>query len=138
MKSKRGFTLTELLVVIAILSLILAIAVPNYTRHLRNSKLLSYVEPTAKSCLADLATFCIENPGANISFSAVFSPNCTSTKVFPSQGTATYTGSNFSCNSEGVLVSGNITGRWRVGSSFYSEFVECSIVNEQPVCSLKR
>ena len=47
MKNKKGFTLIELLAVIVILAILLAVAIPQVTKYITNSRKDSYVT-TAK------------------------------------------------------------------------------------------
>ena len=62
---KRGFTVLELLIVIVVFAILASIALPSYIRYQLKTKVSSYAEPAARSCLLDLVDYCFGNPGAN-------------------------------------------------------------------------
>jgi len=107
MRQQKGFTLIELLVVIAIIAILASLAIPQYLKYQRKAKVSSYAEPIARGCLMDLAAYCMENPGANMStVTGSTSPgaNCRNTSVSTAGGTVTLSASGTaSCGNDGTL-----------------------------------
>ncbi|MEN2985963.1 MAG: prepilin-type N-terminal cleavage/methylation domain-containing protein, partial [Thermodesulfovibrionaceae bacterium] len=101
-RDQKGFTLIELLIVIAIIAILASIAIPQYMKYQRKSKVSSYAEPIARACLMDLASYCVENPGVGISISTTFGKNCESPIVTPG-GTVTIGGIDPTCDSTGSI-----------------------------------
>ena len=108
MRQQKGFTLIELLVVIAIIAILASLAIPQYLKYQRKAKVSSYAEPVARGCIMDLASYCMENPGATTGLTVgntSVGANCRSTSVSTAGGTVTLAvdGGTASCDSQGVL-----------------------------------
>jgi len=98
LNSSRGFTLIELLIVIAIIAILASLAIPQYMRYQRKAKVSSYAEPIARGCMMDIASFCVENPGATPN--ATVAPNCASS-VTTAGGTVNQTVTFGTCQADG-------------------------------------
>jgi len=113
MRQQKGFTLIELLVVIAIIAILASLAIPQYLKYQRKARVSSYAEPLARGCLMDLAAYCMENPGANLSNpirNDSPAANCRSNSVTTAGGTVTLAvdgSSSPTCGDNGVLTFGS-------------------------------
>jgi len=114
MRQQKGFTLIELLVVIAIIAILASLAIPQYLSYQRKARVSSYAEPIARSCIMDLAAYCMENAGQTVnpivgSTSPI--PNCRNTTPSTAGGTVNLTSSaaNVTCGSDGSVSLGNAT-----------------------------
>ncbi|MDW7973225.1 MAG: prepilin-type N-terminal cleavage/methylation domain-containing protein, partial [Thermodesulfovibrio sp.] len=111
----KGFTLIELLIVIAIIAILASIAIPQYMKYQRKSKVSSYAEPIARACLMDYAAYCVENPTIS-SPPLAAAKNCydedADDRTFTTPG-GTVTLSEIgaiSCASDGSLTAGTVIG----------------------------
>ncbi|MDY0275520.1 MAG: type II secretion system protein [Desulfomicrobium sp.] len=110
MKDTSGFTLIELLIVIAILGILVAIAIPYFGQHKRQS-VLRHTEANLKNCMLEAISQEIVNGVQSLNCS---SPNCT-VMVHVNNGTMSV---SIPCQ------------------SFYESLaIECSIVNNLPRCT---
>lgn len=114
-RDQKGFTLIELLIVIAIIAILASLAIPQYLKYQRKSKVSSYAEPIARGCLMDYAAYCIENPTVG-NLSAGMAKNCydasATDRTFTTPGgdvTLSESGS-ITCDSTGSLSSGTVIG----------------------------
>jgi type IV pilus assembly protein PilA len=111
MRQRKGFTLIELLVVIAIIAILASLAIPQYLKYQRKAKVSSYAEPIARGCIMDLAAYCMENPGADLSNpvgSSSPGANCKNTTVSTAGGDVSLSASGTAtCGNDGVLTFGN-------------------------------
>jgi type IV pilus assembly protein PilA len=111
MRQQKGFTLIELLVVIAIIAILASLAIPQYLKYQRKAKVSSYAEPVARGCMMDLASYCMENPNANLSNpvgSSSPASNCRNTSISTAGGTVNLTASGTAtCGNDGVLSFGS-------------------------------
>ncbi len=110
-----GFTLIELLVVIAIIAILASIAIPQYLKYQKKAKVSSYALPVVRGCAMDLATFCMENPGATVpTLNNGSVPNCNSTATTPVGDVTLSMVATGSCTSGGLLngtqLKGTLTG----------------------------
>jgi len=65
----RGFTLIELMVVVLIIGILTLIALPNYQRHLTDTR-----RESAQSCLLELAQFAERHYTTNMSYEGLVLP----------------------------------------------------------------
>ena len=135
MRSKggsAGFTLVELMVVIAIIVILVALAIPLYSRHREKATVTSYVLPVARNCSLSVASRCIvegdfsaTDPVNNSDFSECTSP------VSTSMGDVTLmTVNDFSC-SNGKLTAGKLEAQF--GTSYE---VDCEVVSGEVECTI--
>ena len=103
MRQQKGFTLIELLVVIAIIAILASLAIPQYLNYQKKARVSSYAEPIARGCLMDIAAYCMENPGLNVTTSNL--KNCANTTIPTAGGTVTLTTPNTSvtCSADGYV-----------------------------------
>lgn len=110
LRDQKGFTLIELLIVIAIIAILASIAIPQYMKYQKKAKVSSYAEPIARACLMDLAAYCIENPGTNLTVDTTYGKNCVNNQVTPGGSVTLNTGAAVSCDASGSLTAGSVIG----------------------------
>ncbi|MFN3567666.1 MAG: prepilin-type N-terminal cleavage/methylation domain-containing protein [Caldimicrobium sp.] len=102
-KKVRGFTFIELMIVIVIVVVLAGLAIPLYLKYQRKANVSSYVLPVVRGCAIDLATFCMKNPGADISTTGNSSvSNCLNPMSTP-LGNVTLTITGMHCTLSGAL-----------------------------------
>jgi type IV pilus assembly protein PilA len=140
---ERGFTLIELLVVIAIIAILASIAIPQYLKYQRKSKVSSYAEPVARACLMDIVAYCqdTDDPNTLTVNSANYStaaPNCANTSVATPGGTVTLNApTSFTCNTDGTIAAGQGDRVTATLSGVTDYYAECVYQNQGIKCKVK-
>jgi type IV pilus assembly protein PilA len=99
------------MIVIAIIAILASIAIPQYLKYQRKSKVSSYALPVVRGCAMDVASYCVENPNTSISpINNASFPNCKSSISTPGGTVTLGTTGTITCNDQGVVTAGGVNG----------------------------
>lgn len=135
LRDQKGFTLIELLIVIAIIAILASLAIPQYLKYQRKSKVSSYAEPIARACALDITAWCVENPGGTVTPNATLS-NCSGSPFNTAGGSVTLTPPNsVGCNNQGLPTTNFESVATLENVSDYSAI--CTYTAESVKCTIK-
>jgi type IV pilus assembly protein PilA len=113
------------MIVIAIIAILASIAIPQYLKYQRKAKVSSYALPVVRGCAVDVATYCSENPGADLPSTIPTNssfPNCQNSTIPTPGGNVTLgTTGTFTCDPQGVVTSGGVNGTLDTATDFQAK-----------------
>ncbi|MCX8041514.1 MAG: hypothetical protein N3A56_03370 [Thermodesulfobacteriaceae bacterium] len=122
---------------IAIIAILASIAIPQYLKYQRKSKVSSYALPAVRACAMDVVSWCVENPGSSVTYNATNTPNCngSSVTINTAGGPVTITTQSVSCTANGsisgspTIATGNLSGvdDYQARCLFANESLRCTV-----------